>query len=254
MHFKHQYLCFSSTVSYDYQKLTAERNAYILKRRGPWLPCSALQSIENIFIVTTRCAHVCWDFPWAVTCFHKNIIYDETLSILKCFPNRPNVALLHSWFLAKVKLHIVDLYENRSCRATFCKDLKYKILSISFQGSNVETYGRTDMASPLDAFYLRSTSFKQPQRHEEDASERTRNDMKITIILTLQGGAEGTGFVCGKGAHGQPGSSGSLVSGYGLDDWAIGNRSPVEAKGLSRPALGITQPPVQWVPGSFPRE
>jgi hypothetical protein len=104
-----------------------------------------------------------------------------------------------------VKLHIVDLYENRS---NIWKDLKYKILSISFQGSNIETYGRTDMASPLDAFYLRSTSFKQPQRHEEDASERKRNDMKITIILILQGGAEGMGF------------------------GTIENRSPVEAKGF----------------------
>jgi hypothetical protein len=49
-------------------------------------------------------------------------------------------------------------------------------------------------------------------------------------------------------------SSGSIVSDYGLDDRAIGIRSPAEAKGLlpliyvSRPALRPTQPPVQWVP------
>jgi hypothetical protein len=49
-------------------------------------------------------------------------------------------------------------------------------------------------------------------------------------------------------------SSVSIVSGYGLDDRAIGFRSQAEAKdflplaSVSRPALGLTQPPVQWVP------
>jgi hypothetical protein len=45
----------------------------------------------------------------------------------------------------------------------------------------------------------------------------------------------------------------SIVSDYGLDDRAIGVRSPAEAKdfplaSVSRPALGPTQPPVQWIP------
>jgi hypothetical protein len=49
-------------------------------------------------------------------------------------------------------------------------------------------------------------------------------------------------------------SSGSIVSDYGLDDRAVGVRSPVGAKdfplaSVSRPALGPTQPPVQWVLG-----
>jgi hypothetical protein len=49
------------------------------------------------------------------------------------------------------------------------------------------------------------------------------------------------------------GSSVSIVSDYGLDDWAIGVRSPTGTKdfpvtSVSRPALGPTQPPVQWIP------
>jgi hypothetical protein len=49
-------------------------------------------------------------------------------------------------------------------------------------------------------------------------------------------------------------SSGSIVSDYVLDDRAIGVRSPRGQRifpqtSVSRPALGPTQPPVQWVPG-----
>jgi hypothetical protein len=43
----------------------------------------------------------------------------------------------------------------------------------------------------------------------------------------------------------------SVVSGYGLDDRAFGVRSLAVVREffLYIPALGPTQPPVQWVPG-----
>jgi hypothetical protein len=45
-----------------------------------------------------------------------------------------------------------------------------------------------------------------------------------------------------------------IATGYGLDDGMAGVRVPVGSRIFStssRPALGSTQPPIQWVPGAF---
>jgi hypothetical protein len=61
-------------------------------------------------------------------------------------------------------------------------------------------------------------------------------------------------IVCLGNSEGSRVSSGSIVSDYGLDDRAIGVRTPAGQRifpltSVSRPALRPTQPPVQWIPG-----
>jgi hypothetical protein len=46
-----------------------------------------------------------------------------------------------------------------------------------------------------------------------------------------------------------PGSSVGIATDYGMDGPGIESRWGRDFPHLSRPALGTTQPPVQWVPG-----
>ena len=56
-------------------------------------------------------------------------------------------------------------------------------------------------------------------------------------------------ILCCPSTYSGPGSSVSIATGYRLDNPGIESRWGRDFPHLSRPALGPTQPPVQWVPG-----
>jgi hypothetical protein len=56
-------------------------------------------------------------------------------------------------------------------------------------------------------------------------------------------------FIEGNTTHCGPGSSVGIATSYGLEGPGIEYRCGRDFPQLSRPALGPTQPPVQWEPG-----
>jgi hypothetical protein len=61
-----------------------------------------------------------------------------------------------------------------------------------------------------------------------------RSALNLNFVSTVSGGSD---------------SSVGIAMGYGLDGTGIESRWGRDFPHLSRPALGPTQPPVQWVPG-----
>ena len=90
------------------------------------------------------------------------------------------------------------------------------------------------------------------------------NPVSLPEIFFLGGGGEGgncpfhafsliiqssTIFYLGYSIGRGPGSVVGIATDYGLDGPEIESRWRRDFPHLSRPALGPTQPPVQWVPG-----
>ena len=72
----------------------------------------------------------------------------------------------------------------------------------------------------------------------------TRMHLYVTLYVILT-----AFFIFRRNLLRKYGSSVGIATGYGLDGPGIESRWGRDFPHLSRPALGTTQPPVQWVPG-----
>ena len=88
-----------------------------------------------------------------------------------------------------------------------------------------------------------------PQELAQDAAYQSRTGC-LTGLWSLPKLAQGLNATNNKNYSVlDPDSSVGIATHYGLDGPGIESRWRRDFRHLSRPALGSTQPPIQWVPG-----
>ena len=123
------------------------------------------------------------------------------------------------------------------------------------EGTGIQVY----TASYIIAHIFRS-KWSRCKNSKNVLTETTTFLVKYLKICECSAAAEHLAFICsgsrkprelraGKSICSGPGSSVGMATGYGLDGWGSNPRGGRDFPHLSGPALGPTQPPVQWAPG-----